>query len=81
MSESPPTGILRHVAAIEQVNRIFLMAARDAARDNVRYAMAAFGLPQGLAEWLASAGADQVLALARLPVCTFAVRVPQRALE
>jgi hypothetical protein len=88
MSETAPTNAIPHAvdiqphgAAIERVNLTFLLAARDAARDSLQYAMTAFGVPQTLGQWLATAGVDEVVALAKLPVCAFAVRVPPRALE
>jgi hypothetical protein len=88
MSAPAPTSdrphavdIQPHGAAIARVNLTFLLAARDAARDSLPYAMAAFGVPQTLGQWLATANVDEVVALAQLPVCAFAVRVPPRALE
>ncbi|WP_295581449.1 hypothetical protein [uncultured Lamprocystis sp.] len=74
-------AIQPHSAAIERVNLTFFLAARDAARDNVQYAVTAFGVPPTLGQWLATASVDEVMALAKLPVCAFAVRVPPRALE
>ncbi|WP_295454607.1 hypothetical protein [uncultured Thiodictyon sp.] len=70
-----------HAETIRRLNTAFFLAARDAARESVPFAMTAFGVPQVLAEWLLTAGPDQVLALAQLPVCTFEVRLPSRAME
>lgn len=76
-----PAGPQPYGLAIERVNLTYLLAARDAARDSVPYAMAAFGVPQTLGQWLATATVEAVMDLARLPVCAFAVRVPAQALE
>lgn len=70
-----------HAAAIRRLNTAFFLAARDAARESVPFAMAAFGVPEVLAEWLQTAGPEDVMALAQLPVCTFEVRLPTRAVE
>jgi hypothetical protein len=80
-NEHPAAGLQPHGAAIERVTLTYLLAARDAARDSVPYAMAAFGLPQTLGQWLATADVEAVIGLAKLPVCAFAVRVPPQALE
>ena len=80
-NEPAPAGMQPHGAAIERVNLTYLLAARDAARDSVQFAMAAFGVPQTLGQWLATADVEAVIDLAKLPVCAFAVRVPPQALE
>jgi hypothetical protein len=77
---SPPSlNAPSHAATIRRLNASFFLAARDAARESVPFAMAAFGVSRHLAEWLVSAGADEVMALARLSVCAFAVRLPATA--
>jgi hypothetical protein len=70
-----------HAETIRRLNTAFFLAARDAARQSVPFAMASFGVPQVLADWLLTAGPDEVLALAQLPVCAFEVRLPTRAME
>lgn len=70
-----------HAETIRRLNTAFFLAARDAARQSVPFAMASFGVPQVLAEWLLTASPDEVLALAQLPVCAFEVRLPTRAME
>ena len=70
-----------HADTILRLNTSYFLAARDAARESVPFAMAAYGVPQVLAEWLLTAGPDEVLALAQLPVCAFEVRLPTRAME
>jgi hypothetical protein len=70
-----------HAETIRRLNTAFFLAARDAARESVPFAMTAFGVPEVLAEWLLTAGPDEVMALAQLPVCAFEVRLPTRALE
>lgn len=79
---SPPTlSTPTHTATIRRLNTTFFLAARDAARESVPFAMTAFGVPRDLADWLVTAGADEVMALAQLPVCAFAVRLPAKAVE
>ncbi len=68
-----------HAQTIRRLNTAFFLAARDAARESVPFAMAAFGVSQVLAQWLLTAAPDEVMALAQLPVCAFAVRLPARA--
>ncbi len=70
-----------HAEAIRRLNTAFFLAARDAARESVPFAVTAFGVPEILAQWLLTAAPDEVMALARLPVCAFAVRLPTRAVQ
>lgn len=70
-----------HAAAIHRLNLAYLLAVRDAARESVPYSSAAFGVPFPLARWVATAQVDEVLKLAALPVCAFALRIPERAIE
>jgi hypothetical protein len=76
---TPTLSTPSHAATIRRLNTTFFLAARDAARESVPFAMAAFGVPRHLAEWLVTAGADEVMALARLSVCAFEVRLPAKA--
>ncbi|WP_100922842.1 hypothetical protein [Candidatus Thiodictyon syntrophicum] len=70
-----------HAETIRRLNTAFFLAARDAARESVPFAVTAFGVPEILAQWLLTAAPDEVMALARLPVCAFAVRLPARAVQ
>ena len=71
-----PATIPSHAEVIRRLNTTYLMAAREAARHSIPYTIAAFGVPQTFADWLAVAGVDEIVDLAAMPVCVFALRFP-----
>ncbi|WP_157639624.1 hypothetical protein [Lamprocystis purpurea] len=76
-----PAAIPSHAEVIRRLNTTYLMAAREAAQHSIPYTVAAFGVPQTFADWLATAGVDEIVDLAAMPVCVFALRLPTRAIE
>jgi hypothetical protein len=76
-----PRAVPRGAEAIRRLNSVYLMAAREAAQDDISYAIVAFGVSRTFAAWLAAAPIDAILDLAALPACVFSLRLPERAME
>lgn len=70
-----------HEETVRRLNTTLLMAARDAARANLAFARAAYGLTPAFARWLRKAPPDEVVNLAQLPTCMFQLRLPERVAE